>query len=133
MILYHGTNVDFDEIDLSMSKPNKDFGQGFYLSADLHQAKELAEARVELVGGVPTILKYYFDERLLNSGELKVLSFEDYTEDWAEFILANRNNKTNKAVHDNDIVIGPIADDRVGRQLWRYLNHDIDMPTLIET
>lgn len=59
MILYHGTNVDFDEIDLSMSKPNKDFGQGFYLSADLHQAKELAEARVELVGGVPTILKYY--------------------------------------------------------------------------
>lgn len=59
MILYHGTNVDFDEIDLSMSKPNKDFGQGFYLSADLHQAKELSEARVELVGGVPTILKYY--------------------------------------------------------------------------
>ena len=25
MILYHGTNVDFDEIDLRKSKPNKDF------------------------------------------------------------------------------------------------------------
>ena len=28
MILYHGTNADFDEIDLRKSKPNKDFGQG---------------------------------------------------------------------------------------------------------
>lgn len=34
MILYHGTNADFDEIDLLKSKPNKDFGQGFYLSRE---------------------------------------------------------------------------------------------------
>lgn len=27
MKLYHGTNIDFDEIDLQKSKPNKDFGQ----------------------------------------------------------------------------------------------------------
>ena len=27
MILYHGTNVVFDEIDLTKSKPNKDFGR----------------------------------------------------------------------------------------------------------
>jgi len=27
MILYHGTNADFAEIDLRKSKPNKDFGQ----------------------------------------------------------------------------------------------------------
>lgn len=53
MKLYHGTNIDFDEIDLQMSKPNKDFGQGFYLSADFLQAKELADARVELAGGIP--------------------------------------------------------------------------------
>lgn len=132
MRLYHGTNIDFDEIDLKMSKPNKDFGQGFYLSADLRQVKELAEARVELAGGVPIILKYDFDDRLLSSGELKVLRFNDYTEEWAKFIIANRNNLTNKPVHDYDIVIGPIADDRVGRQLWRYRNKDIDMPTLIK-
>lgn len=42
MKLYHGTNIEFDKIDLKKSKPNKDFGQGFYLSADLQQAKELA-------------------------------------------------------------------------------------------
>ena len=32
MILYHGTNTDFTAVDLKKSKPNKDFGQGFYLS-----------------------------------------------------------------------------------------------------
>lgn len=31
MILYHGTTVDIKEIDLQKSKPNKDFGKGFYL------------------------------------------------------------------------------------------------------
>ncbi|MBQ4508162.1 MAG: DUF3990 domain-containing protein [Paludibacteraceae bacterium] len=34
MILYHGTNKAFDTIDLTKSKPNKDFGQGFYLSRE---------------------------------------------------------------------------------------------------
>lgn len=132
MRLYHGTNIDFDEIDLLKSKPNKDFGRGFYLSADKNQAKELAEARVELTGGVPVIITYEFDERLLTNGELKVLRFDDYTEEWANFILANRSNRTGKPVHEYDIVIGPIANDRVGRQLWRYNNKDIDMPTLIK-
>jgi hypothetical protein len=28
MKLYHGTNVSFDEIDLTKTKPAKDFGQG---------------------------------------------------------------------------------------------------------
>ena len=38
MILYHGTNADFGEIDLRKSKPNQDFGQCFYLSRAYAQA-----------------------------------------------------------------------------------------------
>ena len=41
MILYHGTNQDFGDIDLTKSKPNKDFGQGFYLSREYTQAMEI--------------------------------------------------------------------------------------------
>ena len=33
MRLYHGTNVDFDVIDITKSQKFKDFGQGFYLTA----------------------------------------------------------------------------------------------------
>jgi len=42
MILYHGTNFDFDKIDLSRSNPFKDFGKGFYLTDIRSQAEELA-------------------------------------------------------------------------------------------
>ena len=46
MKLYHGTNRDFDRIDLLKSKPNKDFGRGFYLSADYGQALDMAQVKV---------------------------------------------------------------------------------------
>lgn len=72
MRLYHGTNVDFDNIDLTKSKPNKDFGQGFYLSDNRWQAEELAAARVALTGGEVVVLEYDFDEVLLDSGALRV-------------------------------------------------------------
>jgi hypothetical protein len=46
MILYHGTNAEFGEIDLCKSKPNKDFGQGFYLSREYTQAMVMAKTKV---------------------------------------------------------------------------------------
>lgn len=130
MILYHGTNVVFDEIDLTKSKPNKDFGQGFYLSREYTQAMDMAKIKVEqLESGTPTILTFEADENKLLS--LKVLRFDDYSEEWAKFILLNRNNASRQPAHDYDIVIGPIANDRVGVQLWKYENQSIDLPTLV--
>lgn len=62
MILYHGTNVVFDEIDLLKSKPNKDFGQGFYLSREYTQAMDMAKTKVEqLESGSPTVLTFEAD------------------------------------------------------------------------
>lgn len=130
MKLYHGTNVEFDQIDLMKSKPNKDFGRGFYLSADYAQAKDMAAAKMEqLEFGSPIVLEYEADEA--EWANLRVLRFDSYTEEWAMFILANRNNTSKAPVHDYDIVIGPIADDRVGLQLWRYETRSIDLPTLV--
>ena len=37
MILYHGSNQEITEIDLTKTRPNKDFGQGFYLTEDKEQ------------------------------------------------------------------------------------------------
>lgn len=44
MILYHGTNVDFNKIDISKCLPYKDFGCGFYLTDIQKQAKHMADA-----------------------------------------------------------------------------------------
>jgi hypothetical protein len=130
MILYHGTNADFGEIDLRKSKPNKDFGQGFYLSREYTQAMAMAKTKVEqLEAGLPMVLTFEADDKAM--AELKVLRFDDYTEEWAKFILLNRNNDSPVPAHNYDIVIGPIANDRVGVQLWKFENGTIDLPTLV--
>ena len=119
MKLYHGTNVDFDVIDLTKSNKYKDFGQGFYLTDIRSQAEELAAKKSRLFGGYPVIQEYEFDESLLNSAELKVLKFGKPSTEWAEFIFKNRN-RDNNFTHDYDIVIGPIANDGVAYLLGRY-------------
>ena len=109
--------MTIDKVDLSKSRPFKDFGRAFYLSADEQQAWERAYAAITLWGGTPKVTSFELDEHVLTSGELKVLSFDGYTEEWADFIFANRNSRKPVFSHDYDIVYGPIANDRVGEQV----------------
>lgn len=44
--LFHGSNIKIDVPDLVHSKPFKDFGRGFYLSADKQQAWDMAYQKV---------------------------------------------------------------------------------------
>jgi len=131
MILFHGTNVHFETIDINKSKIGKDFGRGFYLSDNFNQAMELAKVKVaQLETGSPIVLSYEIEEEKMK--ELNVLRFDTYSEDWAKFIIKNRNNKSKIPVHDYDIVIGPIANDRVGYQLWKYDTQQITLPILVK-
>jgi len=133
MRLYHGTNVEFNEIDLSKSKVGKDFGCGFYLSADREQALELAKRKAEQSGeGEPKVYEYEFDETLLQGNELSVQNFGEYSREWAEFVLANRKNRVRDSVHSYDVVIGPIANDTVGFQIRRFTAGIIDMERFIQ-
>ena len=130
--LYHGSTVYIERIDLQKSRPNKDFGRGFYLSADRQQAWRMGEFKALTEGGAPVMNTYLFDETVLISGELRVLTFEGYTREWAEFIFLNRNNRSTKPAHDYDIVYGPIANDRVGVQIGKYEAGDITLDQFLE-
>ena len=130
--LYHGSTVDIDRIDLMKSRPNKDFGRGFYLSKDRQQAWRMGEFKALTEGGEPVMNTYMFDDSLMTSGELKVLTFDGYTREWADFIFLNRNNKLSTQVHDYDIVYGPIANDRVGVQIGKYEAGDISLEQFLE-
>lgn len=132
MILYHGSTVEIKEIDLAFSKPNKDFGKGFYLSDNFVQAYEMAQFKAELLGGVPLITKFEFNESILKGNKLKVLSFSEYSKEWAEFVFENRNQEDQSFMHEYDIVIGPIANDRVGIQIRRFIEGDISFETFLE-
>ena len=95
MRLYHGTNKTFDEIDLHKSKPNKDFGQGFYLSPNFEQALNMAKIKTEQQQeGTPIVMEFEADEAEIK--KMHTLHFDDYSKQWAEFILANRNNPTDR-------------------------------------
>ena len=121
MILYHGTNIDFDKIEICKAKKYKDFGQGFYLTDIKAQAEELAEKRALMFGGIPIVQKYEFDSSALtSSSEINVLKFDTVCAEWAEFIYKNRSHSTPPYKHDYDIVVGPIADDGVAYLLGRY-------------
>lgn len=130
--LYHGSTVNIERIDLQKSRPNKDFGRGFYLSADRQQAWRMGEFKALTEGGVPVMNTYLFDETVLTSGELHVLTFAGYTREWAEFIFLNRNNRSTVPAHQYDIVYGPIANDRVGVQIGKYEAGDITLEQFLE-
>jgi len=119
MILYHGSNMAFDIIDLQKSKKHKDFNQAFYLSSEITQAEDLAKNKCVFLGGTPVVQAYEFDENILTNGSMNVKIFEHYSVEWAEFIWNNRDEKHNYK-HDFDIVYGPIANDTVGVQLREF-------------
>lgn len=132
MILYHGSNIQIDVPDLSISKPFKDFGRGFYLSADKRQAMRIAEQRTLIMqSGEPTVSVFSFEENLLHGDELKVKLFKEYSEEWAEFVLMNRDVTLPQPCHNYDIVYGPIADDGVTFQLRRYKAGAITLKELV--
>ena len=123
MILYHGSNMNIDKIDLEMSKPNKDFGKGFYLSESEEQAMEMANFKSVLLGGEPIVTKFEFDVEMMKNSELSVKVFEEYSEEWADFVFANREGRE---VEQYDIVYGPIANHKVGLQIRKLKDGSID-------
>lgn len=132
MILYHGSNIEIGEILLSKGRHGKDFGRGFYLSADYMQAVRMSENVVRREGsGIPVVTQFEFDENTLD--DFNVKRFDGYTEEWAEFVLANRKNRSDEQVHQYDIVIGPIADDAVGVQIRQLSRGFITFDKFLES
>lgn len=117
MKLYHGSNVAIESIDLSRSKPYKDFGQAFYLSSDREQAQAMATAKCIQFGGEPHVTVFEVDEKQMQ--RLAYQYFEGYTPEWARFVYNNRDEHQ-RFTHPYDIVYGPIADDYIGLQMRRY-------------
>lgn len=135
LTLYHGSNVVIDKVDLSFSRRGKDFGRGFYLNPNYEQAMEMAQRTAQrLKEGEPIVNTFLFDDNLLTIGhpQLSIKVFEGYSVEWAEFILTNRNNLTDKPAHPYDIVVGPIANDTVGLQMRRFMQGYISIEHMIK-
>ena len=111
MILYHGSYLAIENPDLLHSRPNLDFGKGFYLTSIREQAVKWCGKFVKK-GKQGVISNYIFDEELFQ--RLKVLRFDSYSEEWLEFILACRSGKDSS---DYDAVCGGIANEKPNMQI----------------
>lgn len=58
--------------------------------------------------------------------------FDGYSEEWAKFVFDNRQNLSDSNIHDFDIVIGPIANDKVGVQIRNYFEGNITFDVFLE-
>lgn len=93
----------------------------------------MTEFKVDIFGvGSPLVSSFDFDEEAAHETGLSINVFDDYSEEWTQFVVDNRNNISDNPIHDYDIVIGPIADDKVGFQIRRYIENEIPIEKLIE-
>jgi len=122
--------MKIDEIDLAKAKPYKDFGRAFYLTKFYKQAKFWADRLSGEHGTESIVTEFEFDEYAYEDDSLKVQIFEDYNEQWLDFIVLNRSNR--KQAHDYDIVEGPIADDKVQNRIVDFLNGEITKTDFLE-
>ena len=125
MKVYHGSYVKVDKIDLSKSKSNKDFGKGFYVTKFRNHAEEWAKIMGEKYGTNGFVSEFDFFENDFTKSICKIKYFDFYNEEWLDFVVKNRDKNSETPVHDYDIVIGPVANDKVQNTLRLYLKGKI--------
>jgi len=107
MILYHGSNHDFNSVDLSKSKDKRDFGKGFYTTTIKEQTQSWGYNMFHRLGG-DGIFLYEFE--FTPSSDLASKIFQEISDEWFDFILANRIQCGLQ--HNFDFVQGPVANDK---------------------
>jgi hypothetical protein len=126
MKVYHGSYMAISLIDLSKCEKHRDFGQGFYVTKYCRQAEEWAEKIGKRRHTHGVVTEFEFFESAFTSWNYRILRFEDYSEEWLDFVVLNRDPRNENAMHDYDLIEGPVADDRIQRRLDKYLKGKIE-------
>ena len=132
MKVYHGSDVKIETVDLSKCRIGTDFGRGFYVTKILKQAEDIAARAASWHDTSPFVTEFDFNEYAFEDKDFKVLRFENYTNEWLDFVVKNRASIASKPMHDYDIVEGPVANDDIAARIYDYLNGDVAKETFIE-
>lgn len=106
-IIYHGSYMEIEYPEIRKHRFTKDFSWGFYCTEIQEQAEKWCKK-------FNTSIVNVYEVKGIDS--LKVKRFEDYTDEWLEFVVNCRSGKS----HNYDVVIGPMADDSIYDYIEAY-------------
>ena len=111
MKLYHGGLQIVRTPEIRQSNRTLDYGKGFYTTTSYNQAEDWVRRHVndnpKPSAGYVNV--YEADLDAIKSSNC--LWFDAPTDEWVDFVYANRNDRT--FVHNYDFVYGPVANDKV--------------------
>ena len=136
MLLFHGSYIAVEHIDLNKCMQGKDFGKGFYLTSDPSQARSFIRSslyKAQMIGAVLPSQNYGFvsSYRFHSPKEgIRYYEFPDAEKEWLWFISLNRRRKLaedlrqliNPNLFNAEIVVGKIANDTTNPVITTYLN-----------
>jgi hypothetical protein len=108
--VYHGSAIEVSKPLVALSRPNLDFGQGFYVT-DMRQQAERWASRIATRRLTNPVLNIYEFDLDAVTQSYRYLKFESYDKSWLDFIVANRKGKM--LWKDFDVVEGGVANDNV--------------------
>ena len=133
MRLYHGSIMTVHKPVISRCRSKTDFGKGFYTTTSREQAEKWAHIKKHREGNNEEpraiVSVYEFDETLLSSERYNTMHFDGATAGWLDFVVGNRRGET---AHAYDIVMGPVANDKLYATISLYESGVLDAPAAIE-
>lgn len=109
MKVYHGSLEIVEKPIIRIPNRTLDYGNGFYTTTSESQATAWALRKIKKFSSRSYVNVYELNDDILTG--LSVLSFDEPTEEWLDFVMKNRTDSDFN--HDFDIVTGPVANDRV--------------------
>ncbi|CAK7003853.1 MAG: hypothetical protein PARBA_00146 [Parabacteroides sp.] len=128
MKLYHGSLETVEKPQIRLANRTLDYGSGFYTTTSEEQAELWVKRKIRRKFDYGFINVYEFESSSIEN--LKILRFTEPTEEWLDFVMANRTNKDYH--HDYDIVYGPVANDRVYAAFALYEGNLLNKQELIQ-
>ncbi|MDR0331544.1 MAG: DUF3990 domain-containing protein [Chitinispirillales bacterium] len=115
--LYHGGTEAVEKPEVRTASRPVDFGDGFYTTSDFEQAAAFAKIRSDLRKTESGFVSVYeIDESRF--ADFAILKFKEPNEEWFGFVIDCRRG--GKLFKKYDLIIGPVANDRVFRVLDFY-------------
>ncbi|MBQ6769496.1 MAG: DUF3990 domain-containing protein [Bacteroidales bacterium] len=118
MKIYHGSTITIEHPIAAAGRERLDFGQGFYVTDIRNQAELWAERmqRIKQETGIVNVYEMDIDKV---KKAFRYYRFENYDNEWLQFIVANRMGRA--IMGQFDVIEGGVANDRVIDTVEAYM------------